>query len=271
MATTLAAECLAADTSVTLNVGHDAIATGDTLTIEAEQLLVSGAATGQTYPVERAQGGTTAADHAAGTAVTVTPASGGAGASICSQIASGDSDVTPPGFLPVPSHVFLGTCTDSGSEPTWQEVSNVESLTIPSPAITMLDVNNLANNSGVVLQIPGLATPGDIQLVVNYWPDDPTHDELTGLIHLSKTHEIRPFKLEDQYSDTRILRVTFAAYVTALPLPFTGTAPMKLTATLRQYGDVIVERVNADDGTVISSETIRGGGRGRRRRGVLAA
>jgi hypothetical protein len=259
MATTLAADIDAVETSITVNAGHDPITTGDILTVETEKMSVTGAGAGNVFPVTRGVQGTTAAAHTSGAAITV---EGGA-ASICSKIAK-DSTVTPAGYIPVPTHLFLGTCTDATSEPTWQEVSNVESITIPSPAITMLDVNNLANASGVVLQIPGLSTPGDIALVVNYWPDDPTHNELTGLIHLSKTHEVRPWKIEDQYSDTSLLRVTFAAYCTALPMPFTATAPMKLTATLRQYGEVIVERVNVSDGTIITQQRARRNGNGRR-------
>jgi hypothetical protein len=239
MPTTLAADISATDTSLTLNTGHDAVATGDTLTIEMEKVKVTGGS-GDTFTIARGQQATTAAAHVSGTAVAVTKAS------ICSQIAV-DPTVTPAGFVPVPSHVYLGTCNDASSEPTWQEISNVESLTIPSPSISMLDVNNLANASKVVLQIPGLSTPGDIALVVNYWPDDPTHNELTGLIHLSKTREVRPFKIETEYTAGETLVVTFAAFVTALPLAFTGTGAMKLNCTLRQFGDVTVERTGAPD------------------------
>jgi hypothetical protein len=239
MPTTLAADISATDTTLELNTGHDAVATGDMLQIETEKVKVTGGS-GDTYQIIRGQQGTTAAAHTAGASISVTKAS------ICSQIAA-DPNVTPAGFVPVPSHVYLGTCNDASSEPTWQEISNVESLTIPSPAISMLDVNNLANASKVVLQIPGLSTPGDIALVVNYWPDDPTHNELTGLIHLSKTHEVRPFKIETEYAAGETLVVTFAAFVTALPLAFTGTGAMKLNCTLRQYGDVTVEREGAPD------------------------
>jgi hypothetical protein len=253
MATTLAADMDAVETTLTVNAGHDAIATGDTLTIDTEKMTVT-SVSGVNVGVTRAQNGTTAAAHTTGAPITITPAA----KSICSQIAV-DPSVTPAGFLPVPTHVFLGTCADASSEPTWSEIANVESITIPSPAVSMLDVNNLANNSGVVLQIPGLATPGDIQMVINYWPDEPSHDEIAGIIKLSKTRETRPFKIESQYSADHVLRVTFAGFVTALPMPFTATAPMKLTCTLRQYGDATVERVNLSDGSIITQSAPRAG------------
>jgi hypothetical protein len=237
MAITLAADISDTDTNIQLNAGHDPVKTGDTLLVETEKMKVTGGS-GVAYTVVRAQQGTAAAAHTTGATITLTAAS------ICSQIAV-DPSVTPGGFVPVPSHVFLGTCTDASSEPTWQEISNVESLTIPSPSVSMLDVNNLANASRVTLQIPGLSTPADIALVVNYWPDDPTHNEVTGLIHLSKTREIRPFKIETDYAEGETLVVTFAAFVTALPLAFSGAGAMKLNCTLRQYGDVTVSRTGA--------------------------
>lgn len=249
MATTIAADVAIADVSITVNIGHDPIAVGDTLTVEAEEMKVTTVA-GADIGVNRAQNATTAAAHITGTTVTITSAS----KSICAQIAV-DPSVTPAGFVPIPTHVYLGTCTDAGSDPTWQEVKNVESITIPSPSVAMLDVNNLANASGIVLQIPGLATPGDISMVVNYWPDESSHNEIAGLIKLSQTREVRPWKIEDQYSNERILRVTFAGFITALPLPFQASAPMKLTCTLRQYGPVQVERIEVATGEpVLTSE-----------------
>lgn len=242
MATTIAADVAIADTSIQVNVGHDPIAVGDTLTVETEEMKVTTVA-GADIGVNRAQNATAAAAHVTGTTVTITSAS----KSICAQIAV-DPTVTPAGFVPIPTHVYLGTCTDAGSDPTWAEVKNVESITIPSPSVAMLDVNNLANASGIVLQIPGLATPGDISMVVNYWPDESSHNEIAGLIKLSQTREVRPWKIEDQYSNERILRVTFAGFITALPLPFQASAPMKLTCTLRQYGPVQVERIEVATG-----------------------
>lgn len=246
MATSLASDIDDAATTLTVNVGHDPIAVGDHLLIDNEQMKAT-SVSGVSIGVLRAQAGTTAAAHTTGAAITVTKAA----ASICSQIAV-DPSVTPAGFLAVPTHVYVGECADAASDPTWVEIVNVESITIPSPSVAMLDVNNLANSSRTALQIPGLATPGDIQLIVNYWPDAPSHNEIEGLIRLSKTREVRPWKIEDQYSDTNILRVMFAGFVTALPMPFQGTAPMKLTATLRQYGDSVVERVNVESGEVIT-------------------
>lgn len=240
MATTLAADISATDTSVTLTGGHDPVSTNDTLTIETEKLKVTGGA-GDTFTVSRGQQGTTAAAHTAGASVTV------AAATICSQIAV-DPSVTPGGFLPIPTRLYLGTCNDAVSEPSWQEVKNVESITIPSPSVAMLDVNNLANASRVTLQIPGLLTPGDIALVVNYWPDEATHNEITGLIKLAQTREIRPWKIESDYAAGETLVVTFAAYVTALPLAFTPTGAMKLNCTLKQYGNVTVTRTGAPEG-----------------------
>lgn len=247
MATTLAADITTTDTTLTVNSGHDPIAVNDTLTIGTEELKVT-SSSGVSVGVLRARNGTSAAAHTTGASITVTAAN----ASICATIAS-DPSVTPAGFVPIPTHVFLGTCTDAATDPTWQEVKNVESMTIPSPGVAMLDVNNLANNTGIVLQIPGLATPGDIQMLVNYWPDESSHDEISGLIKLSKTREVRPWKIEDQYSADRMLRVTFAAYVTALPLPFQASAPMKLTVTLRQYGSATVERIDITTGSPILS------------------
>ena len=253
MATTLAADITDTDVTLTVNAGHDPIGVGDILQIETEKLKVT-SSSGINVGVTRGANGTSAAAHLADVTITITKAT----ASICARIAV-DPSVTPAGYLPVPTHVFLGTCNDATTEPTYAEVANVESITIPSPSIAMLDVNNLANNSGVVLQIPGLATPGDISLVINYWPDEPSHDEIAGIIKLSKTREIRPWKIENEYTTGKILRVTFAGFVTALPMPFTATAPMKLTATLRQYGDSTVERVDLSNGSVITLSEPREG------------
>jgi hypothetical protein len=237
MATTLTADMDAVTTTAALNAGHDPVKANDILQIDAEKMKVTSIAGDPILTVTRAQAGTTAAAHTTGANVGITSG----GASICEQIAPGG---TYPGFMPVPAYVYLGTCADSSSEPTWQEISNVESVTIASPSTAMLDVTNLNNPSRIVQQIPGLTTPGDVTLTVNYWPDDPTHDETTGLIHLSQTKEIRPYRVVCNYDLTdpsKQLVVTFAGSVTGLPLNFQGTAVMKLVATIKQYGAMTVE------------------------------
>jgi hypothetical protein len=239
MATTLAAGMLVTDTVATLNAGHDPVATGDTLQIGTEKMRVTGSAGADAFNVSRGSDSTTAAAHTTGDPVTVIAAT-----SICAQIAPGG---VYPGFMPVPSYVFLGTCADSSSEPTWVQISNVESINIGAPSTAQLDVTNLNNPTRYVQQIAGLTTPGDVTLTVHYWPDDPTHCEETGLIHLSQTKEVRPYRivcLYDHSDTTKQLMVTFAGWVSSLPLNFSGSAVMNLVVTIRQYGALTVEHGN---------------------------
>lgn len=121
---------------------------------------------------------------------------------------------------------------DTASPPNYDEIPEIKSISGPSTTIPMIDVTSLA--SAAKEYRPGLKDQGEIQLSINWSPDNSVHADLRTA---QSDREIRPFRIT--WTDTSPVTVwTFDAYVMSFSVSAAVDQVVEASVTLRVTGDI---------------------------------
>lgn len=125
--------------------------------------------------------------------------------------------------------VYLGS---TASPPVYTEIPEIKSISGPSTTIPMIDVTSLASDAKEYK--PGLKDQGELQLTINWAPDNAVHGDLRDV---QSDREVRPFKIE--WTDASPVAVwTFDAYVMSFSVSASVDAVVEASVTLRITGDI---------------------------------
>lgn len=125
----------------------------------------------------------------------------------------------------------LGTTNTTAA--TFTTIAEVGDIDGPSDEVETIDVTNHSSSGARKEFVAGLIDGGEVSFQINWIPDDPTHDQTTGLEAVKNAREMRRYQIV--FPDLTTL--TFSALVTQ----FARKAPVadKLSAdiTLKISGE----------------------------------
>lgn len=110
---------------------------------------------------------------------------------------------------------------DGGSPETFATVAEVGDIDGPDMSLETEDVTNHSSVQGWSEAVATILSGGEVGLPINFIPDDPTHDAVTGIQQDMLNRTLRNWQLV--YPDDGGNGYAFAAYVTG----FKPSAPVK--------------------------------------------
>lgn len=94
---------------------------------------------------------------------------------------------------------------------TWATISEVRTINGPDEANDEKDVTNHSSPGGAHERVPTLGDPGQLGFTINFIPNDPTHDQNTGLIYQKRNKTRYSYRMV--LPDPGHLTFTFPGFV----------------------------------------------------------
>jgi hypothetical protein len=132
--------------------------------------------------------------------------------------------ITGPGFL-----LQMG---DGGGPEVFTTIAEVRDISGPQQSVDLVEVTNQSSPDGYEEHKPTIKRSGEVDFPVNFIPDDPTHDDTTGIISKLNGKTLTNFRM--QLNNTAGSFWSFAAYCTAFATGaavagvLTGTVKLKI-------------------------------------------
>lgn len=125
---------------------------------------------------------------------------------------------------------------NGGSPEVFTAIKETVTFGLPKPESDDVEVTHLTSPNRKREYIAGLIENGEVQATMNWIPNDPTQDHLTGLLADQKSGVVRNWQA--LVGTTPIITWSFSGYVKSFaPDDVEAASPLRATLTIKVTGD----------------------------------